>query len=356
MIPIPLPDRYKFSGNVASGGMGSVIFCQDTHLDRPVAIKVIYDTTSLNRLVDELSALMLMRSKHVVQIYDIIYDRTTPAGIVVEFVSGEDLISSSSPQSSIDQYLKTLWQIASGISDIHSAGVIHRDIKPNNMMIDHEGVLKIFDFGLARESDVNAETIGFKGTFNFAAPELFTNSKVTFTKAIDVYAFGAVACYLADKIMPAELAETPPTNVPSSLFSSKPLNIPLELSSLLLSCLSVNPAGRPHISKVRNIISQYLLKNKHQAIVVYNKEINYLNETNKKVALKYGSIGDIAIEYDGFRFLVVSANGEVAMNNIPVAAGDEIPGSCVVVFGGKNRPNRDRGFITFDISHPEMVL
>ncbi|CAG0958073.1 partial Serine/threonine-protein kinase PrkC, partial [Anaerolineales bacterium] len=170
---INLPKRYTPLGDSDSGGFSKVIYCTDNHLDRKVAIKFIQDENEKKLILKELRALLKMRSKHVVQVYDIVKGENDSLGIVEEFIEGDLLWDSDYPQQSADNYLKTLWQIASGIADIHKAGVIHRDIKPNNMKLDAEGIVKIFDFGLAKQEGLDAKTKGFKGTYGFAAPELF---------------------------------------------------------------------------------------------------------------------------------------------------------------------------------------
>jgi serine/threonine protein kinase len=352
---IHLPERYQPTGEVASGGFSGITYCTDIHLQRPVAVKFLKDPEEIKRLMDELSALMLMRSKHVVQVYDIIYDSGSPIGIVEEYITGDDLFQSDKAQSSLDDYLKTIWQLAAGIADIHAAAIIHRDIKPNNMKLDDEGVLKIFDFGLARDVGPEAATKGFKGTLYFAAPELFSADHVEFTTAIDVYAFGATACYLTDKSLPEQLGKTPPEPVLSDVFTNKPIGIPPEIDSLLLSCLHHNPEHRPDMVSVRDTIARYLLKDKHQAVVVYNNTPSSLSRTKRNVRLKWGIIGEIEIEYDGLRFIIKSADGEVFINNKHVVVGDEIPGSCVVALGAPER-KAQRRYVTFDVSHPEVVL
>ena len=159
-----LPARYQPSGPAVDGGMSSVAFCKDQILERQVAVKFLQTTTHRRRMDDELAALLKMRSKHVVQIYDLCKFPDKCIGIIQEFIDGKDLLESFAPPTSIDSYYRQLWQIASGISDIHAVGVIHRDIKPNNMKVDPEGVIKIFDFGLARDAGPAAATVGFVGT------------------------------------------------------------------------------------------------------------------------------------------------------------------------------------------------
>jgi serine/threonine-protein kinase len=348
-----IPARFKPDGRHKGGGMGSVVFCDDSHLDRKVAIKFIIEPRNRRRMLDELRALLKMRSKHVVQVYDIVTDGDD-LGIVQEYIDGEDLSESDAPQVSGDAYFKTLWQIASGIADIHEIDVIHRDIKPNNMRVDREGIVKIYDFGLAREVGVNAETKGFVGTYAYAAPELYRSEKVRFTKAVDVYAFGVTARFLVDKTMPSELRTIPPKLDGISFFSGLPFRLPTSVRSILQRCLEEDPQARPDMSDVRDELARHLLKDKHQALVVFGDESSFLNSANREVILDLPGIGRLKIEYDGLYFRVVEVSGEVFINNRLAKVGSSLPGSCVVALGAPDR--RNRKFITFDLSNPEIVL
>jgi serine/threonine protein kinase len=299
-----LPARYQPTGNSAQGGFGSVIFCTNLHLDRPVAIKFIQDPSEESRLVDEIRALLQMRSKHVVQVYDLVGLESGSVGIVEEYIDGEDLWSSNFPNLSLGNYLESLWQVASGLTDIHRAKIIHRDIKPNNMKLDGEGLIKIFDFGLARDEGIDAKTKGFKGTPGFAAPELYSHNTVAFSREIDTYAFGACAIFFTGAALPHCLMLMPPVALQPGYFSRLPLGIPLELGELLESCLSTDPAARPAMEDVRDEIARYLLKDKHQAIVIYNGNVQYLNSQTKSVQLELSGIGKIVIAYNGLHFKV----------------------------------------------------
>ncbi len=353
-----LPSRYMTIGDGACGGFSEVIYCTDTHLERKVAIKFVQDKIEQHRIFDELRALLQLRSKHVVQVYDIIPDANGGLGIVEEFIEGEDLWYSDFPCKSLDHYLKTLWQVASGISDIHTADVIHRDIKPNNMKLDREGVIKIFDFGLARDAGPKAATAGFRGTPGFAAPELFRTGTVAFTNAIDTYAFGATAIFFENQrhLLPQELMQIPPRPLAKGFFAGLPIGIPTNLCGVLEQCLAPNPADRPSMAAVRDEIERYLLSGKHHALAVYNGKASYLNLRKKQIRLELPTIGKIEIAYDGFWFLVTVAEGEVFINNIPAKAGRQLPGSCVISLGGGQRKANQRAFIAFDISNPEVVL
>jgi serine/threonine-protein kinase len=349
-----LPKRYAPDGSIKTGGFGSVFFCDDSHLERKVAIKVINDRRQQRRISDEVKALLQMRSKHVVQIYDVVVSATGDLGIVQEFIDGEDLFESDIPRRSLDDYLKTLWQIASGISDIHSAGLIHRDIKPNNMKIAPEGILKIYDFGLAREEGLAAHTVGFVGTPGFAAPELYHGG--AFTRAVDTYAFGATALFIASMSLPAALSAVPPTPPKVNPFSTLPAGLAGPVAEILNACLSTNPNDRPEMSRVRDILARYLLCNRHQALAVYAGKPSYLNSGEPVVALELPNVGSIEIQYDGLMFSVANAAGEVFINNRMAVVGEEIPGSCVVSLGSSARRANERVFITFDVSNPEVVL
>src|SRR5579862_1874206 len=142
-----IANRYVPTGNIAAGGMGEIIECTDSHLQRRVIIKRLQAGVEERRLIDEQKALAKLRSKHVVQLFDIINlsdGKKLDKAIVIEFIEGANLDVGSFTVSR--EYLHVLWQIACGLTDIHQAGVIHRDIKLNNIRRDKEGVVKIIDF------------------------------------------------------------------------------------------------------------------------------------------------------------------------------------------------------------------
>ena len=335
--------------------MGSILVCTDTVLERPVAIKFISSVAHRHRMDDEVAALLKLRSKHVVQVYDVIRPSADEIGIVQEFIDGKDLFESYAPPTSLTAYFRQLWQIASGLSDIHELGVIHRDIKPNNMKTDPEQVIKIFDFGLARDDGPSAKTRGFVGTPGFAAPELYERP-FAFTNAVDTYAFGATALYLATGGLPSELLEQPPRVSPAGYFHLVPLGMPSEISALLSSCLHDEPSRRPAMREIRDVLARHILLDQHRALVVHNSRASVLSSANRSVKLAFGTIGSIEIQYDGLSFVVVNVSGEVQINNQPVVAGSNLPGVCVVALGSSHRRAIERRFITFDISHPEIVL
>lgn len=106
-----IPDRYVPTGRVLHGGMGDVLICRDKSLDREVAIKFIKDVKDQHRLFDEITALQRIRSKHVVQIFDVFLNEADrKVGIVQEYISGKDLVHiSENKLLLVEEYLKILY-------------------------------------------------------------------------------------------------------------------------------------------------------------------------------------------------------------------------------------------------------
>lgn len=351
-----LPSRYISDGGSGSGGFSEVFYCTDMHLNRKVAIKTIKHVEDVKRLEDEIKGLLQVRSKHVVQVFDLIRS-DTPKAIIMEYIDGVELIYPNFQITSDIHLLKTLWQIASGISDIHDVEMIHRDIKPNNMKLDEEGIIKIFDFGLSRNSNLNAMTMGFVGTRGFSAPELYTHEEVSFTSAIDVYSFGITVLYLATKSITPPLLQMPPDEASKGCFDCDYLNKYPTLKLLFEKCLNTDPKKRPSMKEVKDKISEYLTVDKHQAILVSDGKTPYtLNASKRSVKISYGMVGSFEIFYDGLRFVLRGVIGEVYINNIKAENNDEIGGSCVIGLGSSNRPFKERSFMTFDVSSPEVTL
>lgn len=349
-----IADRYEVIGDSLVGGMAAVWPCKDKVLKRQVAIKIMPGSADQRRIRDELGALLKMRSKHVVQVYDVLRIGTDDLAIVQEFIDGKDLFDETLTPKTTLEYLKLVWQIASGIADIHCLDVIHRDIKPNNMKLDPEGVIKIFDFGLARDEGLEASTVGFVGTHGFAAPELYANH-AKFTAAVDTYAFGATVLFLGLRNIPPELKQRPPVFSGTDYFATAPFKLAHEVVEVLNSCLERDPSDRPLMQDVRNVLAKHLLHDRHKALAVFNGDAFYLDATRRSVSLRLPSMGEVEIRYDGFCFRAHSVTGDVFVNNRRVAEGDVLPGSCVVALGSPEQRNR-RKYITFDLSHPGIVL
>lgn len=353
---IPLPARYSTVIKSFSGGMSEAYLCEDTNLSRRVLVKGLQPGMETRRIVDEIRALQEIRSPHVVQIYDII--RSTSGdliGIVEEYLPGSDLSDADAPLE-VAHALHILYQMSAGVADIHEHDRVHRDIKPINMKFDAEGCLKIFDFGLSKIDAGPAATTSISWTPGYAAPELFSmgaSGKVAFTKAVDTFAFACSAFEFLTGALPPQLYEIPP-KLPCVDFSTVGLGLPPQISAQLNQCLDPNPSKRPAMAEIRDELARQLLKGKHRALLTYGANVRTISEIGKGVRVA-DALGTLAVSYDGFRFRVTEATGELYMNNARLNTGALLPGSCVITIGPPSAGTK-RGIVTVDVSHPEVTV
>jgi serine/threonine protein kinase len=357
---VKLPSRYTPTGKEFSGGgMSKALVCEDGHLERLVLVKGLAPGTDPKRILDELRALQAIRSKHVVQIYDVIRDEEgNVAAIVEEYLPGNDLTAIKSPKGS-KELLTLIYAIAEGISDVHAHGLLHRDIKRQNMKFDVEGCLKIFDFGLARDTSVESSTMGIVGTPGYMAPELFQDDgsgKVLFTSAIDTYAFAATILAIAYGKLPACLSEMPP-KLPcaDADFAKLPQGLPLEISYALNQCLEPIPSKRPLVASIAQLVGTHLARDRHRALLISQGKPYFVDKNKRVVKLSVANQGSLTINYDGLRFILSDVTGDVAVNNMPLKDGEILPDSCVIVLGAVALGPR-RTMVTVDVSHPEVIL
>jgi serine/threonine protein kinase len=173
--------RYRVESELGRGGMGVVYVARDAWLDRPVALKVIAaswasDARATDRFQKEAKALASVRSQHVVQVYAF-GPHEGSYFFAMEYVHGRSLraIIAEHKQHNatipVHRTLAILSQIANGISAVHAAGIIHRDVKPANIVIeDDTGRPVLVDFGLASPGDDPSQAIAM-GTPQYMAPE-----------------------------------------------------------------------------------------------------------------------------------------------------------------------------------------
>lgn len=351
-----LPARYsKVIKTLSGGGMSDTIVSFDENLRRNVVVKTLKPGIEKHRLMDELSALADIRSKYVVQVLDVIRDGSEIVGFVEEFIEGQDLAPLGKDADEAAA-LKSLYSIISGIADIHEHGRVHRDIKPDNMKLDGSGVLKIFDFGLAKLS-TNAKTKELFYTPYYTAPEVFKpdkNGEHHFTAAVDVFAFGATALWLLNggKLVP-ELGHIPPS-VPTLPVTFNAIAIPLSggVNALLNRCLSLDPLSRPSSPELKKALGKQILFNKHRMLLTYKGVDHFVDAKNKQVKLSSGSDA-VSITYNGLDFVVTQVSGHVRHNNRQVVVGYVLQGAAVIVLGDPQKKGRTS--ITADISHPEVM-
>src|SRR3954464_14452610 len=208
---ISLPDRYRVVGHLANGGMASVWEAHDELLDRDVAVKLLAshlgeDERARRRFQREARAAAGLSSHpHVVTIYDV-GEHKNRVFMVMELMRGGTVGDRlrSGPELSHDTVVRWLREAAGALDVAHEAGVVHRDIKPGNLLLDHRDRLAVADFGIARLAweDQLTATGQVLGTAAYISPEQAMGEAAT--SASDRYALAVVAYELLTGRRPFE--------------------------------------------------------------------------------------------------------------------------------------------------------
>ena len=246
--------KYDVLGVIGRGGMGVVYKATDPHLDRLVAIKMIIGAFAdhpdmLARFFREAQSLGSLQHPNIVTVFDL-GDYDGNPYLVMEYLEGEALdaaMSNHRPLNLIEK-LAVVTHVCHGLSYAHARGVIHRDIKPANIMLNSEGGVKIFDFGIAYAGKANLTRTGkVMGTLRYMAPEQFNSKSADFRT--DIFSTGVVLYQLLSNHLPFEAENTASTilkivqdpPLPLSTFLSA---YPPAMEPILLRALAKNPHDR----------------------------------------------------------------------------------------------------------------
>jgi hypothetical protein len=251
-----LAGRYEVTAPIASGGMGEVWQARDRTLGRTVAAKVLRseyttDPSFLIRFRNEARHTAALSHPNIASVYD--YGESTQDGqrvayLVMEYVEGKPLVTVLAEQGrlSSELTLDVVGQAADGLSAAHDAGMVHRDIKPGNLIVRPDGVVKLTDFGIARARDAAplTRTGMVVGTAQYLSPEQAQGLPVT--AASDVYSLGVLAyeCLAGTRpfdgesqvaIALAQINRPPPPLPP---------DVPAPVRALVERALAKDPAAR----------------------------------------------------------------------------------------------------------------
>ncbi|WP_061018689.1 Stk1 family PASTA domain-containing Ser/Thr kinase [Microbacterium sp. CCH5-D1] len=187
--------RYRVRARIARGGMATVYVATDLRLERRIALKVMHahlsdDSAFQSRFIQEARAAARLADPHVVNVFDQGQDGEL-AYLVMEYLPGITLreLLREQKRLTIPQTITIMDAILAGLSAAHRAGIVHRDVKPENVLLAEDGRIKIGDFGLARATTANTATgQQLLGTIAYLAPELVTRG--TADARSDIYALG----------------------------------------------------------------------------------------------------------------------------------------------------------------------
>lgn len=187
--------RYRVRARIARGGMATVYVATDLRLERRIALKVMHahlsdDSAFQSRFIQEARAAARLADPHVVNVFDQGQDGEL-AYLVMEYLPGITLreLLREQKRLTVPQTITIMDAILAGLSAAHRAGIVHRDVKPENVLLAEDGRIKIGDFGLARATTANTATgQQLLGTIAYLAPELVTRG--TADARSDIYALG----------------------------------------------------------------------------------------------------------------------------------------------------------------------
>jgi serine/threonine-protein kinase len=250
-------DRYRLERRLGVGGMSTVQLAFDTRLERYVAVKLLAehlaeDSSFVARFRREALAAARLVHPNVVQVFDFGLDEETNRNfIVMEHVDGHSCAEILKDHGRLDprDAVDVLVQACKGLDYAHRNGVIHRDVKPGNLLRSHEGVVKLADFGIAKAAEDSEITKAGSvlGTAAYLSPEQARGEKAG--PPADLYALGVVSYQLLTGRLPYEaasltdLARLQESGPPPGPHDVEP-SVPVELSEAVLKALHPLPEGR----------------------------------------------------------------------------------------------------------------
>jgi eukaryotic-like serine/threonine-protein kinase len=257
---VVLAGRYEILQTLGEGGMGAVYKARDLELDRMVALKVIRPELAkfpgiIDRFKQELRLSQRVTHRNVIRIYDL-GEGDGVKFITMEFIEGEDLRSliHEHKKFSPEEAIEIMEQICLALDAAHQVDVIHRDLKPQNVMRDKTGRILVMDFGLARtlQGDGMTQTGALVGTMDYMSPEQALAKELD--QRSDIFSAGLIfyellsgqVPYKADSALASLIRRTQERAKPISEHDS---TIPQPLSNIVSKCLEREPAARYQTAK-----------------------------------------------------------------------------------------------------------
>ncbi len=248
-------NRYRIERVIGVGGMAVVFKATDTLMRREVAVKILReeiaaDTQSVQRFINESKAVAMLSHQNIVNIYDVSV-RENVKYIVMEYVEGITLKSYIEHREilSLKEIIGYTTQILRGLAHAHKKKIVHRDIKPQNIMLLKNGVIKVTDFGIAKLPNADTLTVTDKaiGTVFYISPEQASGKKIDARS--DLYSLGVMMYEMATGKLPftadspVSVALMQVNDEPKSPRELNP-NIPVGLEQIILRAMEKDPGDR----------------------------------------------------------------------------------------------------------------
>ena len=255
-----LAQRYEILQTLGEGGMGAVYKAKDLELDRLVALKVIRPELAKNpaiieRFKQELLLSQRVTHRNVIRIYDL-GEGDGVKFITMEFIEGQDLRSLIFERKKLppEESVAIMEQVCLALDAAHSVGVIHRDLKPQNIMRDKTGRILVMDFGLARtlEGDGMTQTGALVGTMEYMSPEQALAKELD--QRSDIFSAGLIFYELLTGQMPFRADSALASLIKRTQERARPISdhdntIPQNLSAIVSKCLERDPGARYQSAK-----------------------------------------------------------------------------------------------------------
>ncbi|MBQ9580333.1 MAG: Stk1 family PASTA domain-containing Ser/Thr kinase [Lachnospiraceae bacterium] len=250
-----IANRYKILNKIGAGGMSDVYKAVDTLIERDVAIKILKqeyseDVNFLTKFHTEAKAAGVLQNPNIVNVYDVGSENKLHY-IVMEYVEGITLKTyiEKCERISVKESLAIAIQVANGIRAAHNKGIIHRDIKPQNIMVSIDGKAKVTDFGIARATTSNTISSDVMGSVHYTSPEQARNGFVDAKS--DIYSFGIVMYEMVtgrvpfdgDSAVSVALQHLQEEIIRPSAYVE---DLPVSLEKIILKCTQKSPDRRYH--------------------------------------------------------------------------------------------------------------
>ena len=287
-----IDNRYKIIGSIGEGGMANVYLAWDTILEREVAVKILrgdlsHDEKFIKRFQREANAASSLRHPNIVEMYDVGEDEGKYF-IVMEYVKGKTLKSLIKKRGALNltEAIDIMLQITSGIACAHDSYIIHRDIKPQNILILEDGRVKITDFGIAMALKNNelTQTDSVMGSVHYLPPEQ-ANGNGSTTKS-DIYSTGILFYELLTGKVPFKgenAVEIALKHMKEPIPSVRKFNeeIPQSVENIILRACAKNPKNRySSVAEMYEDIKTCLSEDRmDEKRLVYKYPENNLEET-----------------------------------------------------------------------------